>query len=286
LFPDGVGQEKGEDAWSKNGVRNWGKMRSAGKQKLGKLQTHFSSSAHKSALEKYCNYLLKEHHIDVLLDQTKRLALVENEKMRLQNREVVRILLDTCRTLGCQGLAFQGSKSDGGNFTQIVSLISRYNSTLKKWFDDRALRPYHVTYMSPESQNEFISLIANEIEKTIITEIKSCDFFSVMADTTPDSSNKDMLTIVIRTVDENCKPRERLLSISECIDKTGIGMAKHIFETLLKKEINTSSLALFSPMILQVPCQDSLMGCNKNYQRSLGNKYHTSHAKITERIQL
>lgn len=177
LFPDGVGQEKSEDAWSKTGVRNWGKMRSAGKQKLGKLQTHFSSNAHKSALEKYCNFLLKEHHIDVLLDQNKRLTLIENEKMRLQNREVIRILLDTCRTLGRQGLAFQGSQSDGGNFTQIISLISRYNSTLKKWFDDRAFRAYHVTYMSPESQNEFISLVANEIEKTIITEIKDCDFF-------------------------------------------------------------------------------------------------------------
>lgn len=36
-----------DDAWYTKGVQNWGKMKSSGKNKLGKLPQHFSSKNHK-----------------------------------------------------------------------------------------------------------------------------------------------------------------------------------------------------------------------------------------------
>lgn len=39
---------------------------------MGKLQKHFTSEAHKSALTDYCNYMKTSNNIDVMLDKTVR----------------------------------------------------------------------------------------------------------------------------------------------------------------------------------------------------------------------
>ena len=57
------------------------------------------------------------------------------EKLRLQNTEVITILLDVARTLVRQGLAFRDDDDDGdkeGNFHQITRLVSRHNFLIKK----------------------------------------------------------------------------------------------------------------------------------------------------------
>lgn len=247
LFPKGTGREKGEISWVEGGVKGWGKMKSAGKNKLGKLQQHFSSMAHKAALSDYCNFLITERHIDVLLDKNKRNALIEQEKIHSQNKKVLWILMDTIRTLGILGLGFRKSDSTSeGNFGQIINLISRHSSVVKKWFDDRKLRPYHVTYMSGESQNEMISLIGSEVRSLIIADIKECLFFSIMADTTPDLSHKDILSLVIRYADNKGNIHERLIKTVECYDKSGQGMAELLIKCLSELEIDSSKLAFQS----------------------------------------
>ena len=97
--------------------------------------------------------------------------------------------------------------------------------------------------MSPSSQNEMISLIATELKSKIIDEINSSYFFSVMVDTTPDMSHKDIMSIVVRTASENSEIWERLLKSVECTDKTGKGMAELILSSLHKEGIDTSKMA-------------------------------------------
>ena len=144
-------------------------------------------------------------------------------------------------------LAFRESDSaNQGNFVAVVNLISRHNPTLKAWIEYRALRPYRVTYTSPSSQNEIFSLIATELKNKIIDEINSSNFFSVMADTTPNMSHKDIMSIVVRTASENGEIRERLLKSVECTDKTGKGMAELILSSLHKEGIDTSKMAFQS----------------------------------------
>ena len=76
-------------------------MKSYGKDKLGKLQAHFTSQAHKVALSKYCHFLMKKGHVNHLIDKSNRLALIEAQKIEVQNRKTVEILIDTSKTLGC-----------------------------------------------------------------------------------------------------------------------------------------------------------------------------------------
>ena len=127
--------------------------------------------------------------------------------------------------MSTQELAFRGhgNENETSNFMQIVHLVSRHNHLFKKWLENKNLRSYHVTYTSPKSQNEFINLIAKQAETEIISKINSCSFYTIMADTTPDASHKDMLSVIIRIVDDCCKPSEYLLDVVEVFDKTGRG---------------------------------------------------------------
>jgi hypothetical protein len=73
--------------------------------------------------------------------------------------------------------------------------------------------------------------------------------FSVMANTTPDTFNKDRLSVSVRYVKENgCTyaVKERLLDIKETTDKTGIGQANDIIESLEDNGLATSNLVFQS----------------------------------------
>ena len=146
-----------------------------GKQKKGKLAQHFSTQAHKNAVFAYANFIQKSSHVDVLLSKEKRLALIQENADTFQNRKIVEILPDIAKTLGRQIIAFRGEASgQNGNFYQIVHLIARHCPDLKQWLNNARLCPYHVTYTSAQSQNEFIRLIGNQVQQKVKKEMLVC----------------------------------------------------------------------------------------------------------------
>lgn len=202
LFPNGPNRNFADPAWVVSGVRNWHQMKGRGKNKQGKLALHFSSKSHNSALIDFRNFLTSSNHIDCILNKVNRQQAIEVEHKIHFHKEVITILLDITRTLARQGLAFRGDMNEeNGNFNQLVLLISRHNPTMKRWLDDKKFRKHNVTYLSHDSQNEFIDLLADETKNTIIEEVKKSDFFSLMADTTPDVSHQDQLSICLRYLD-------------------------------------------------------------------------------------
>ena len=171
------------------------------------------------------------------------MELIQQKADMLQNRKIVKILLDVAKTLGRQSIAFRGEASDqNANFYQIVHLIARHCPDLKQWLNNARLRPYHVTYMSAQSQSKFIQLIGNQVQQKVIKEIQHAGMFAVMADTTPDASHKDRLALACRNVDHEEQPRERLLSLTEAKDKTGGGTANEIIESITANRLKTSAV--------------------------------------------
>ena len=70
--------------------------------------------------------------------------------------------------------------------------MSRHVSSLNKgWIDSRAKRKYKTTYMGPESQNEFIKMLADECTEMIDAEIGKAPFTAVITNTTLDVPNYD-----------------------------------------------------------------------------------------------
>jgi hypothetical protein len=129
-------------------------MKSRGKNKPGKHSEHFSCSAHKAALRDYCNFMKISCHVDVLFDQANREKSIQIQHEREYNKQVIKIFMDTARTLARQGLAFRGDGDDkNGTFIQIVELLSRHCNVIKTWLDNKSMRPHHVTYLGSRSQN-------------------------------------------------------------------------------------------------------------------------------------
>ena len=188
LFPKGVGREKASDAWI-TGIKTWDKMKSRGKDNKGKMAQHFASATHKAALSELAHFAHNMSHVDVMLDKQLRAAKIQEEENSIRNREAIKILLDISKTLAGQELAFRGSDGSDGNFIAIAQLVARHNSHLKSWMSDETMKPYLVRYLSPASQNEFISLLADDVKSGIAQDVNSAGMYSVMADTSPDTSN-------------------------------------------------------------------------------------------------
>lgn len=262
----GADREKAESAWLM-GMSDWSKMKgSRGKNKAGKLLTHFSSKSHAAALEDYVNFVRLDNHVDFLLTKQEQQSIVDNKVQMEKNREVIEIFLDIVRTLTRNGLALRGGENDGdGNFCQIVHLISRHNPTMKSWLDSRSTRKYRASYMSPQSQNELIQLLGEEIRKSIRQRAENSGICCVMADTTPDISVVDELSVAIRFVNlQSLELEERLVKVSETYDKTGEGQAQDII-----KSLNACQIPLTSIQFQTYDSTASMSGRHKGAQQKM-----------------
>ncbi len=63
-----------------------------------------------------------------------------------------------------------------------------------------------------------------------------------MVDSTPDVSHKDMISIVIRFVNEDGQVEERLLCINEIKNKTGKNIADNMLEIFSKFGLDINKL--------------------------------------------
>jgi hypothetical protein len=247
LFPKGPNRQFADPAWVENGVRAWSKMKSRGKQKPGKLTQHFTSLSHKSALDDFSNFLNSSNHIDCLLNKSNRVQAIELDHKKRFHQDILCMLFDISRTLARQGLAYRGDGDEqNSNFNQIVLLLSRHSPVMKRWLEEKSFRNHKTTYLSHDSQNEFIKLLADDVKKTIIKDVTHAGIYSVMADTTPDISRSDQLSVCVRYIDSLGDVSERLLEVCQTKDKTGLGVAEKIYEVLVENSLPVENIAFQS----------------------------------------
>ena len=232
LFQTVVGHEKCNDAWAVEGVRQWHKMKGRGKSKQGKLAGHFSSKSHKASLGALVTFQHKFNHIDKILDKEQIKICIEAETEKQRNREAIKILIDIARVMARQGLPFR-----------VMDLkVARHSPVLKSWLDEAAKRPQRATYLNWNSQNEFLELLADYVNEKIKSEVEVAQFISIVADTTPDASHLDQLSVILRYVTPLGAIHERLVGMCNLDDKTGDGQAKAILRSLSNKEFNCVSI--------------------------------------------
>ncbi|CAF4740900.1 unnamed protein product, partial [Rotaria sp. Silwood2] len=216
-------------------------MKSQGIKKKGKLEQHFSSASHKSSADRYLNFKNKKLHVDLMLDSNRMKEDQEQEMILQLNKQVIATLLDSARYLARQGLAFRRNPECEGNFVQLVYLQRRNNQVFNDWFLKMKLEKYQVSYLSHQSQNEYIQLLGEAVESLVIEEINKSPFISIMADSTPDTSHREMYSIVIRFT-KNYQIEERLLSVQELPSKVGQYICLLLLKILQRKGISTEKL--------------------------------------------
>ena len=109
--------------------------------------------------------------------------------------------------------------------------------------DDEILREHllfpqkkNAKYVSPPSQNELISIIANFISEQLIQDILSAKFYTIMADEVT-SHNQEFMPLCIRFVDKENNIREEFLEFLTIKRITGRKLADKVLDCLNQKQI-------------------------------------------------
>ncbi|ESQ33345.1 hypothetical protein EUTSA_v10009558mg [Eutrema salsugineum] len=165
----------------------------------------------------------------------------EINKEKKHWRDVLLRTIALVKGLAKKNIAFRGRsekihEDDNGNFLGMMEVFADFDPVIKEHFrriDKREIR-YH--YLSHRIQDELIKMIGTEVKKMILEKIQCAKYFSVILDTTPDCSNREQMSLVIRCVDisdTSPKIQEFFLSFLEVKDKTGEGLFETLQDVLL-----------------------------------------------------
>ena len=186
LFYNGPEQSRPSLARVQGICGNWQKL-------YEKIPQHQESATHKSCYLKWRKLektISNSATIDMKLDQS-----IQSEI--LQWKLILVRLLDITLFLAKRGLPFRGiteklGDPHNGLFLGICELLARYDKVLElhlaavKEAQD-SNRRMQVTYLSKETQNEFIECCANAVRTRLLKEIEDSKYYAVIVDATPDT---------------------------------------------------------------------------------------------------
>lgn len=212
-----------------------------------KLNLHFHSSKgkkfHQAAVEAAHTFMSVRDNPELAIDH--RLNS-ERSQLSIKNRLILKSIAETVIFLGRQGLSFRGHRDDSpalaenpcsnhGNFLALLQFrVQSGDCVLEEHLKTAAK---NAIYTSKTTQNEFISICGNLIQRKILKKIQEVGFFSVIADEATDIANEEQLSISIRFLDGET-PSERFLAFSGCLSGvSGEDIARDILAKLVEWQL-------------------------------------------------
>ncbi|XP_071056599.1 uncharacterized protein [Onthophagus taurus] len=121
---------------------------------------------------------------------------------------------------------------NNGNFLQLVQLLAKFDVTMSSHLQKTL------------QKNELIALLAKKIKEKILLLIQKAKYFSIVLDCTPDISNTEQMTIIIRFVstDDQVQIQEHFLGFIDIKDSTGEGLTNYIIEKIKELNLDISNL--------------------------------------------
>jgi hypothetical protein len=136
-------------------------------------------------------------------------------------------------------------------------------------------RPGNAHYLSPESQNQLIDAIGDEVLHCIVQKAREANYFAVMMDETTDLAHLEQIAVVVRFCDDDFNAYERLLSITESPTVTGEHLAEILVNTIQRHNLDTRKL-----IAQTYDGAASMSGCNRGVQaviRQVSPQAHFNH---------
>ncbi|XP_065645304.1 zinc finger MYM-type protein 5-like [Hydra vulgaris] len=169
----------------KTGLKDW-------KNLSTRVSSHTSSQAHVNACAVY--ELWKTNQT---VDETQEEQL--RYKASFWKMALERLIWITL-IVAKNSLAFRGHREGftgdyNGNFLSQVELLAHYDDVMKQII---SMPSGSITYLSPDIQNELITILGVRLLEELTAKINTLPFYSLMLDTTQDTTKKDQLSIVIR----------------------------------------------------------------------------------------
>ena len=147
-----------------------------------------------------------------------------------------------------RNLAFRGSEEvlgspHNGNFLGIFELLARRDPILKELQDRIKNKNTKDHYLSPTIQNELIELLATEVEKENLQQLKLAKYFSIILDCTPDMSHHEQMSVILRYVlcnEEAAVVKETFFGYLRISDSTGKGLLDAFLEKATELQLELS----------------------------------------------
>ena len=99
-----------------------------------------------------------------------------------------------------------------------------------------------LTFLRNRSQNKIIDIISKGIKEKLCDDIRHCMAWSLIADTTPDVSRKEQLSICVRIVHNNGRCTEHILSCVQALGTKAVNLFQLIKMTLQSCNITYEKL--------------------------------------------
>ena len=169
-----------------------------------KFQTHEHSVYHQHALQRadLLNQSVEKPHTAIVAQlDTCKAANIQHNQTALKS--IARVVL----YCGSQCSALRGSSEDldspgnPGNVLALLKLLSMHDEELRKHLEVPAMQC--VTHLSPQTQNELITVMGKHIIlQGILNELNSAKFYAILADEVT-SHNVEHLAICAKLVDKH-----------------------------------------------------------------------------------
>lgn len=236
---ENVSTPNGSKFCSSDGFNTWWKLNP-------KVSSHESSALH---IQNYYKWKELETRLQKLQTIDKKEQDIVAKEIKKWQEILIR-MFDIIRFLAKQNLALRGhiendTGTNRGNFLELVNLIAKYDPVLREHLvRSKMSGKISITYMSPQIQNEFISILGNKVRQHIIEQIKKAKYYSIIFDSTPDLSHKDQTSQVLRYVvieNQEVKVMESFIDFIETKDKTAEGISKMILDKIQADGLDISN---------------------------------------------
>jgi len=206
-----------------------------------RITEHSNSLKHRNCMIKLKNHSKVNCRIDQQL-----VNQINNERLYWIN--VLKRVVAVVKSLASRGLPFRGHDSKigsphNGNFLMALELIAEFDSFLATHLSKHGNPGKGKTsYISYQTYEQFICIMAEEVQKTIIQEIQIARYYSISVDSTPDISHTDQLSFIVRYVNEDGQPIERFLCFIEDVGHKSEQIATAVFSIFDKYDLNLKHL--------------------------------------------
>lgn len=136
------------------------------------------------------------------------------------------------RFLARQGIAVQGDRGED-NFHQLLLLLGTKDDSIISILERARLK-----YTHSDIQNELLDLMAQQVLREKLKEIREYDFFAIMADEYTDIKNLEQLSMCLRTVSNDLKVEENFLGFYELNDIKSDTIVHAIKDILLRSNLS------------------------------------------------
>ena len=202
-----------------DGFKNWKK----GKERL---EEHERSENHRNASKESRR---EQPDVACQIDD-------QHQKQQHLRRTGLIAHLDTMKTLLRQGLAVRGHQDEESNIVQFNKDKAKHNDGLRLLMNENQ-------YFSHEILTEQERLIALNARRTLVEEINSNNFFSIICDEASDISKLEQLSFSVRSCNNSYETFENFIGILSCDQGlTSDALLKYIQDILSRCNMDTKKL--------------------------------------------